>query len=57
MSEPRDDLREQRVKARLAWNGWPDTPESRKIIADHEARDPYSASAWDRVILALTISP
>lgn len=50
---PREDLKEQRVRARLAWNGWADTEESRKIIAEWEARDPYSACTWDRVIEAL----
>lgn len=52
--QPREDLKEKRLRARLAWNGWPNTPESHRIIADHEARDPYSACAWDRVILAVT---
>lgn len=47
------DNTELRVRARLAWNNWPDTPQARESIAAHEARDPYSAAAWDRVIAAL----
>jgi hypothetical protein len=47
------DMKEARVLARLAWNGWPDNENSRREIAAHEARDPFSASAWDRVINAL----
>ncbi len=39
--------------ARLAWNNWPDTEGSRREVAAHEARDPISAAAWDRVIVAL----
>ena len=42
MEQPREDLKEQRAQARLAWNGWPDTEGSRRIIAEQEARDPYS---------------
>lgn len=44
---------ELRVIARLAWNGWPDNENSRREIAAHEARDPVSAAAWDRVLTAL----
>jgi len=44
---------ELRVRCRLAWNNWPDTTEARKAIAEHEARDPYSAAAWDRVVAAI----
>lgn len=44
---------ELRVQCRLAWNNWPDSEASRKAIAEHEARDPYSAAAWDRVAAAL----
>lgn len=51
--EPSPYLVEERVKARLAWNGWPDTPEVRRLIAEYERRDPISACAWDRVIQAL----
>jgi len=47
---------ELRVRARLAWNNWPDSDESRRIIANHEARDKYSADAWDRVIAAILAS-
>lgn len=47
------DLKEMRYRARLAWNNWPDTEEARLRIEEHEARDPYSAAAWDRVIAAL----
>jgi hypothetical protein len=39
--------------ARLAWNNWPDTDASRREIAAYEARDPTSAAAWDRVVVAL----
>lgn len=45
---------ELRVKARMAWNNWPDSEASRKAIAEQEMRDPYSADAWDRVIAALS---
>lgn len=44
---------EARVLARLAWNNWPDSETSRREIAAHEARDPVSAAAWDRVVNAL----
>jgi hypothetical protein len=47
---PTNDLTELRVRARLAWNNWPDNAASRKVIAEHEARDQFSARAWDRVI-------
>lgn len=47
------DNREARIRARLAWNGWPDNENSRREIAAHEQRDPVSAAAWDRVIAAL----
>lgn len=45
--------RERRIQARLAWNNWPDTPQSREILAAHEERDPISAVAWDRVVSAV----
>lgn len=32
---------------------WPDTPETRKKIYEHEARDQSSANAWDRVVKAI----
>ncbi len=50
---------EFRVLARLAWNNWPDTPESRRVIAEHETRDKVSSAAWDRVIstLATDLAP
>lgn len=44
---------ELRVLCRLAWNNWPDNDTSRREIAAHEARDPVSAAAWDRVVAAL----
>ena len=44
---------ELRVKARLAWNNWPNTADSRRVIAEHEARDKVSSAAWDRVIAIL----
>lgn len=47
---------ELRIVARLAWNNWPDNENSRREIAAHEARDPISAEAWDRVIRAITKS-
>lgn len=46
-------MKELRVRARLAWNNWPDNAQSREKIAEHEARDSYSARAWDRVIAAV----
>lgn len=46
-----------RTRARLAWNGWPDSAEARSIIAAHEAKDAYSAAAWDRVIAAIRSCP
>lgn len=51
---------ELRVLCRLAWNNWPDSADSRRGIAAHEARDPISATAWDRVvgvILGAVLSP
>jgi hypothetical protein len=48
--------REMRVLARLAWNNWPDNENSRREIAAHEARDPISAEAWNRVVGAITKS-
>lgn len=50
---PDPELKELRALARMAWNNWPDSPASRQAIAEQEARDPISACAWDRVILAL----
>jgi len=50
---PNPDYKELRFKARLAWNNQPDNEHSRKAIEEHEARDPFSACAWDRVIEAL----
>lgn len=49
----REDFVELRVRARLAWNNWADSPESRKIIAEQEMRDQISGAAWDRVVLAI----
>ena len=54
---PIPELKELRIKARLAWNGWPDSDVSRKIIEGHELRDPFSACAWDRVIEAIKTDP
>lgn len=34
----------------------PTDENSRREIAAHEARDPFSADAWDRVIRAITNS-
>lgn len=45
--------KELRIQARLAWNNWPDNESSRREIAAHEARDPVSAGAWDRVVSAI----
>lgn len=56
-TQPNEALKETRVQARLAWNGWPDTADSRREIAAHEARDAYSAVAWDRVIEAVRALP
>lgn len=50
---PDPNQHELRYRARLAWNNWPDTAETRERLAEHEARDPYSAAAWDRVIAAI----
>lgn len=44
---------EVRTLARLAWNNWPDNEASRRALAEHEARDAFSACAWDRVIAAV----
>lgn len=51
--KPNEDLKELRIKARLAWNNWPDTEEARRVLLEHESRDPFSACAWDRVIETL----
>lgn len=50
-----DDLhmKEYRVRARMAWNNWPDTPEVRKRLEDRDRVDPVSAIAWDRVVKAI----
>jgi len=50
---PNPDYKELRLKARLAWNNWPDNEHSRKAIEEHEAKDLFSARAWDRVVEAL----
>jgi hypothetical protein len=47
------DAAEMRVRCRLAWNNWPDTPETRSEIWRRERTDKYSADAWDRVVAAL----
>lgn len=47
------EAKETRILARLAWNNWPDSDASRKIIAEHEAKDQFSANAWDRVVKAI----
>jgi hypothetical protein len=53
-----EERKEIRRRARLAWNNWPDTEETRRKLDAHEARDSYSAAAWDRVVDAvLTFSP
>jgi len=44
---------DERMRARLAWCNYPDTPESRAVLAGQDEKDPYSAAAWDRVIAAL----
>jgi len=49
----RPDLKELRVLARLAWNGWTDNAAARGAIAEQEERDAYSARAWDRVVEAI----
>ncbi len=54
--KPRDDLKEVRIKARLAWNSWPDNEDTRRNLTEYEERDPFSACAWDRVILAIVVS-
>lgn len=46
-------LAERNVRARLAWNNWPDNETSRREIAAHEARDTVSAASWDRVIASI----
>lgn len=48
-----DAQKEARILARLAWNNWPDNENSRREIAAHEARDPVSAEAWDRVVVSI----
>ena len=53
MTEPDPSLKETRLAARLAWNNWPDNEAARQKLAEHEARDPFSAVAWDRVIRAI----
>lgn len=50
---PLPENAELRVRARLAWNGWPDSVHARKILAETEARDPVSAASWDRVVAAV----
>lgn len=52
-----DEARELRTLARLAWNNWPDNENSRRMLADHEQRDPLSMHAWDRVIEATRAKP
>ena len=50
---PSDEFAELRTRALLAWNNWPDTAESRKVIAANHARDQFSVRSWDRVIRAI----
>ena len=38
--KPKPELKELRLKARLAWNGWPDDDHSRKRLNEHEQKDP-----------------
>lgn len=47
------DIFELRILARIAWNNWPDTEQSRQTLASHEAKDDVSRIAWDRVVAAI----
>lgn len=53
LDQPTNDNTELRVLAHLAWLGWPNNAENRRVIAKHEARYPHSAHAWARVIEAV----
>ena len=56
-AKPNPEGVERRIQARLAWNGWPDSANARKLLSEHEARDPQSAAGWDRVIVAVHKPP
>lgn len=49
----RSELSELRNLARLAWNNWPDTEQSRRTLSDHESKDDASRVSWDRVVAAI----
>lgn len=52
-----EQKRELRTLARLAWNNWPDTPESRKSLEEQERKALAANDAWDRVVAAVRKSP
>lgn len=47
---PKPQFYVARFKARLAWNNWPDSKETRRQHLHRELVDEVSADAWDRVI-------